>query len=85
MKIDVGPDGYVPAAEDLGPLLGVAPADIPHLMRSGAISGVFERGEGEHAGSFRLTFRHKSERAQLTCTRDGRVLSRTRGTVKPGK
>ncbi len=85
MKIDIGPEGYVIAAEDLGPLLGVAPADIPDLMRSGAISGVFEMGEGEHAGSFRMTFRHKSDRVQLTCARDGRVLSRTRGTVKAGK
>ena len=82
MKIDIGPEGYVIAAEDLGPLLGVAPTEVPDLMRSGAISGVFEMGEGDHAGSFRMTFRHKAERVRLTCANDGRVLSRTRGKVK---
>ncbi len=82
MKIDIGPEGYVIAAEDLGPLLGFASAEIPDFMRFGAISGVFEMGKGDHAGSFRITFRHKAERVQLTCASDARVLIRTRGKVK---
>lgn len=80
MKIDVGPEGYVVSAEDLGPLLGLAPQDVPAFMRQGEITGVFELGEDEHAGSFRVTFWHKDRRVRLTCARDGTVLLRGRAT-----
>ncbi len=78
MKIDVGAEGYVIAAEDLAPLLGLRPADVPVLMREGEIASLFELGEGDHAGSFRVTFWHKTQRVRLTCARDGTVLTRDR-------
>lgn len=81
MKVDVGPDGYVVAAEDLGPLLDLEPREVPDLMRNGGITGLFELGQDDHAGSFRMTFWHKSRRVRLICAKDGTVLARHRGTV----
>ncbi|MCP5081165.1 MAG: hypothetical protein GY948_05660 [Alphaproteobacteria bacterium] len=78
MKIDVGSEGYVVAAEDLAPLLGLKPVDVPVLMRAGEITSLFELGEDDHAGSFRVTFWHKTQRVRLTCARDGTVLVRDR-------
>ena len=78
MKIDVGCGTCVIAAEDLGPLLGLRPSDVPALMRSGEITGLFELGEAEHEGSFRVTFWHKTQRVRLTCAKDGTVLARDR-------
>ncbi len=78
MKIEVGSDGYVIAAEDLSPLLGLMPAEVPVLMRKGEITSLFELGEDKHAGSFRVTFWHKTQRVRLTCARDGTVLTRDR-------
>ena len=82
MKIDVGPDGYMVDAEDLAPLLQLQPSEVPVLMREGEITGIFELGEGDHAGSFRVTFRHKARRVRLTCARNGTVLARDYGVAK---
>lgn len=78
MKIEVGSEGYVISAEDLAPLLGLMPSEVPALMRKGEITSLFELGEDEHAGSFRMTFWHKTQRVRLTCARDGTVLTRDR-------
>ena len=82
MKVDIGPEGYVVEAEDLGPLLGVDPKEVPALMRDGGITGLFELGQDEHAGSFRMTFWHKGRHVRLICAKDGTVLARHRGTVR---
>jgi hypothetical protein len=51
-------DGVSVDAEVLGEAFGLAPAQVPALMREGAITSLFERGEGEDAGRMRLSFFH---------------------------
>jgi hypothetical protein len=79
MKIDVTDQGGLRvAAEDLAGYLGLDPAAVPALMRSGAITSLYEEGRGEDAGRFRVTFRHGQTRLRFTCARDGTVLSHIR-------
>ncbi|MCX7560184.1 DUF6522 family protein [Sulfitobacter sp. F26204] len=68
-------------AHDLGPLLGLEPAQVPVKMRSGEITSRFETGAQEDAGRFRLTFYHNGTRLRLTCAQDGSVLSTSRAPV----
>lgn len=84
MKLDIGPEGITIAAEDLGPLLDLAPDAVPPAMRRGDITSIFETGEHEDADRFRVTFRHGKTRLRLTCAQDGTVLSHIRtGGVAP--
>lgn len=83
MKIDVSTDQPTIDAADLGPLLGLEPAQVPQKMRDGEITSRFETGEGEDAGRFRLTFYHDDKRVRLTCGADGTVLSTIRTPVIP--
>lgn len=81
MKITMTDGQPVIDAHDLGPLLGLAPAEVPAKMRSGDITSKFETGAEEDAGRFRLTFYHAGKRIRLTCAADGTVLSTTRTPV----
>jgi Family of unknown function (DUF6522) len=78
MKLAPPETGFEIDAIDLGPLLELRPADIQRMMREGKITSRFERGEGEDAGRFRLTFFHSNRRVQLTIAGDGEVLKQTR-------
>lgn len=69
-------------AADLGPLLGVAPADVPAKMRSGDITSRFETGVDDDAGRFRMIFYYADKRVRLTCLNDGTVLSTSTTPVK---
>jgi hypothetical protein len=44
MKVEIGPEGYVIEAENLGPLLRLDPTLVQGLMKSGAITSQFEKG-----------------------------------------
>ncbi len=81
MKLEVTDAGVTVDAHDLAPLIGCQPSEVPGLMREGRITSVFEKGEGEDAGRFRVTFRYLETRVRFTCAEDGEVLSqiRTRG------
>jgi hypothetical protein len=68
-----GSDILVDAAL-LGELLGIAPSDIPALMRSSAITSLCERGADVHEGELRLTFFYGKRRARLSVDSAGRVL-----------
>ena len=83
MKLEVENGGVVIDAFDLAPLIDCAPADVPGLMRVGKITSVYETGEGEDAGRFRVTFRYGATRVRFTCAEDGEVLSqiRTKGAA----
>lgn len=81
MRLEPTGDGFTIAAEDLGPLIGVAPAEVPILMRAGTITSRFERGEGADAGRCRLTFIHANRRLALIVDEDGRVLQRHSVTI----
>ncbi len=84
MKVEIGPDGHVLGADDLGRLLRIEPALVLGLMQSGAITSQFETGIGADAGRFRLTFWHGQVRVRLTCDADGTVLSHVRTDTRRG-
>ena len=79
MRLEPLPEGgFMIDAEDLGPLLGVEPSQVPVLMREGRITSRSERGEGEDEGRFRLTFRHGRTRLRLVVRANGTVIRQSR-------
>lgn len=83
MRLEPTAKGFQIEATDLGPLIGVAPSDVPRLMREGRITCLSEEGRGADAGRFRVTFRYGAIRLRLTVDRQGEVLMRTKTTVTP--
>jgi hypothetical protein len=61
----------------VGELLDLAASDVLALMRDGKITSRCERGEGEHAGQYRLTFFHEGRRARLNVDAAGRIIKRS--------
>lgn len=78
MKVNITADGATIDAEDLGPLLGLEPAQVPEKMRSGEITSQSEQGIDEDAGTIRLTFWHSERRVRIVCDNNGVVLKTTR-------
>lgn len=78
MKVDLTETGAVVDANDLGPLLGLAPSDVPTKMRSGEITSRSETGAGDDAGRCRLTFWYRGKRVRLICDLAGNVLKISR-------
>ena len=78
VKIEIENGQPIIDANDLGPLLGLEPAEVKARMRNGDITSKYEVGEGDDAGRFRLTFYHAGKRVRLTCGADGEVLSTVR-------
>lgn len=64
-------------ASVLAPLLGVSASDVPILFREQQVTSVVERGEGEHAGSYRLTFFYGHLRARLIVDGSGNIQQRS--------
>ncbi|WP_306752676.1 DUF6522 family protein [Paracoccus actinidiae] len=79
-KIKVGFDQGRPVIEavEIARLLELDVPGFQDLMRSGSIRSTVERGEGDDAGKFRLTFQSPQWRVRLTCKDDGEVLTLTR-------
>lgn len=77
MQIEINDDAFCVDAAVLAPLLDLAPADVPRLMRDGAITSVCERGAEEDAGQFRLTFFFGSRRARVSLDGRGNILRRS--------
>jgi hypothetical protein len=75
MKIEINDGQPVVDANDLGPLLKIDPADVQEKMRQGEITSLYELGQDEDLGRFRLTFRYLGKRVRLTCNMDGTVIS----------
>ncbi len=82
MKVNMTTDGAMIDAEDLGPLLGLAPAQVPEKMRSGEITSQSEQGVDEHAGTIRLTFWHADRRVRIVCDDNGNVLKTSRSVTR---
>jgi len=61
----------------VGELLDIAACDVLPLMREGRITSRCERGEGEHAGQYRLTFFRPGRRARLSIDAAGRIIRRS--------
>lgn len=64
-------------ADLLGRLFQLDPAQLRELMRSGRITSSCERGEGEDAGRYRLSFLFRGKRVRLVVDGTGRVLQRS--------
>src|SRR3546814_4964265 len=75
MRLQRNGDGFCIDAGYLGGLLAVPVDRVQALMRANAIRCVCERGEGEHAGRYRLTFIHGRRRVRLDL--DGRSEEHT--------
>ncbi|WP_342069397.1 DUF6522 family protein [Yoonia algicola] len=78
MKVTLSETGATVDAHDLGPLLGLDPAEVPLKMRSGEITSRSEQGVDEDAGRVRLTFWYAGQRVRLVCDLDGVVVKTTR-------
>ncbi len=77
MQIEIKDGQFHVEASLLAPLLNVAPAEIPELMRSQAITSICERGIDADAGRFRLTFFYRNWRARLKVDSAGIVLQQS--------
>lgn len=78
MKLTVNDTGVEVDAEDLAPLLELEPSELRRRMRDGSVTSLYEIGEAEDAGRFRVTFRSSDWRVRLTCAGDGTVLKQLR-------
>lgn len=77
MQVEFDEGGITVDAHVLSELLNLPAAEIPALMREGAITSLCERGAGEHEGQYRLTFFHGSRRARLNVAPPDRILRRS--------
>ena len=57
--------------------LGLPTAVLREGMRTGQISGVSERGVGEHEGRYRLTFFSQRRRFRMVFDSSGSIIQRT--------
>lgn len=69
-------DGFEVDAAYLAEHLHLDPAEVPYLLRAGQISARCERGEGEDAGRYRLSFRLGRSTLSVVIDKTGRVLHR---------
>lgn len=84
MKVRRTEHGLTVDAVDLGPLLGIPPAEVPAKMRAGAITSQSETGVGEDEGRIRLTFWYDGQRLRLVCDTAGNVLTTSRAPARRG-
>ena len=61
----------------IGHSLGIDAALVQGLMRDGEITSLCERGIGEDAGTYRLTFFHRNRRARLIVGPSGNIIRRS--------
>lgn len=83
MRLEASDDGMTINAADLARLLELPEADVKRMMRAGTITSRFERGEGEDAGCFRLTFFEGDRRIRLIVDGSGEVLQTSRSRIVP--
>lgn len=84
MKVTFTRQGATIDAHDLGPLLGVAPADVPEKMRTAEITSLSEEGADEDAGRTRLTFWYADQRVRIVCDASGEVIKTSRSAAPRG-
>ncbi|MDF2233190.1 DUF6522 family protein [Albimonas sp. CAU 1670] len=75
--------GFVIEAERLAALLGLPAEQVRAELNAGRIVTRVEKGEGEDAGTWRLTFLRGADRARLVVDAQGRELRRSRISVPP--
>lgn len=74
MQLERNGEDFSIHASLLSDLLNVPSSCIQDLMRQKEITGLCERGEGEHEGQYRLTFFYKGRRARLSVDESGQVI-----------
>ena len=57
--------------------LGIDVPAVCGLMRSGQVTSLCERGEGEDQGRFRMTFFYRGKRFRVTVDEQGRIVRRS--------
>ena len=76
-RIELRDDTFVVDAALLAELLHLPASRVQVLMRSGRITSVCERGVGEHAGEFRLSFFYGNRRARVCTDLEGLILRKS--------
>ncbi len=77
MQVERTDETFSVDASLVSELLKVPPSTVHPLMRRNEITARCERGEGEHAGQYRLTFFYKGRRARLSVDASGRIVRRS--------
>ncbi len=77
VRLERNIDGFAIDAALLGELLNVPSCRVQDLMRQKEITGLCERGEGEHQGMYRLTFFYKGRRARVSVDEAGEIVRRS--------
>ncbi len=78
MRLEPTDGGMTIDAADLARLLDLPAEDVRRMMNDGFITTRFERGEGEDAGRYRLTFFEGDRRIRLIVDGSGEVLQTSR-------
>ena len=69
------PDAFTVDAEVLAPRLGLEVAALKREMRRGVVYSRVERGEGEDAGTWRITVTYRAQRVRFLVTEAGDVYA----------
>lgn len=77
MQVEIANGDILVDAVLLGELLGIAPVEVPPLMRAHEITSFCERGVDAHEGEYRLSFFYRSRRARLSVDTSGHILRRS--------
>jgi len=75
-QIEISGGGIQFDAAMIADAFALDPATVPGLMRDGRITSKCERGEGEDAGKYRVTFWYGDRALRLTIDEAGNLLSR---------
>lgn len=76
--VELSENGFVVEAESIAEAFGIAAATVQGLMQSGAITSRCEKGAGEDAGRWRLTFFYNNRAFRLTMDETSTVIGRAR-------
>ncbi|MDN5785614.1 DUF6522 family protein [Pseudorhodobacter sp.] len=86
--VEFNEGSFVVDAEVLAKAFGLSAAEVPELMRNGAITSRCEAGVDADEGRWRLTFYHAARAHRLTVDEKGNILrqssfDRLQKPVKP--
>ncbi|MEM8552953.1 MAG: DUF6522 family protein [Pseudomonadota bacterium] len=84
MSVEITDTEVTVPAETLAALFGIPEHTLREVMRTGDMTGRFEKGVDEDEGNYRLTFRYAGRRLRLTCDRAGNI-TRVGRTVLVGR
>ena len=73
--VEISADGFSVDAEVIAAGLNLEVSGLQSMMKSGEITSICERGEGEDTGRHRLTFCHGSDRLRVVADSGGRVIA----------